>query len=176
MAPSKRSAKRMTPVRRSTSTDSTHLGPRRVEYAILSLLWRVESATLDEIRSDSAVEEAASDSISTSTSMLVRSMSQRGLIEGVAGSRPMRFKTAISESMARTRFANELIDTAFGGSLASLIQCALTGRSVSSRQVEALHRLLGEAERNGSVAILADRPVPVRRTPHRATIKRIRSI
>lgn len=113
--------------------------PTEAELEILGVLWRLGPSSVR------AVHEALVDrgTRPTTTLKLMQIMTEKGLIQRDGSTRPQRFRTREPAERTRRRLLGALIDQAFGGSAAALVQQALSQGDIDPSEREAIRRLLG---------------------------------
>jgi BlaI family transcriptional regulator, penicillinase repressor len=113
--------------------------PTAGELAILSVLWRLGPSTVR------AVHEALSPSHGTGyTTMLklMQLMAQKGLVLRDESQRSHVYRAAAAEAQTQRRLVGDLMEKAFAGSAAQLVQRALSVKRASPEELEQIRALI----------------------------------
>ena len=115
--------------------------PTDVETQILTVLWeKGESSVRDVHLAVNKTKKTAYSSVAT----IMRIMDNKGWVTLTDVKRPQKFKAAISEEALGRTLMDDLASRVFGGSIATLVRHALTGRKRSASEIAELRKLLEE--------------------------------
>ena len=121
--------------------ERTHLPrPTDSELAILRVLWERGPRTVRE------VQEALSASGYTTLLKLLQIMTEKGLVVRDESERAHVYAAALSEQRTQRQLLGDLMDRAFGGSPATLVMQALSGRKATADDLNAIRELLDRLE------------------------------
>ncbi len=110
--------------------------PTDAELAILRVLWRRGPSTVRQ------VQEELPASGYTTVLKLLQIMTDKRLVARDESRRAHVYRTHDSEQATQRHLVGDLLDRAFGGSAAKLVQQALAARPASSREMEEIRRIL----------------------------------
>ncbi len=120
--------------------------PTGAEWEILEVLWARGAATVREVHE---VVQARRPSQYTTTLKLMQIMAGKGLVRRDERERAHRYTAAVAREATRMRLVSDLVQRAFGGSAASLVQSAISGRRTSKEELAEIRRILDEHEGGG---------------------------
>ena len=113
------------------------------ELAVMSILWRVGSGTVSEVR-------AALDEELAYTSVLsaLQTLEEKGCVRHEPAGRAYRYFPTIDAERAGGSALSRIRDAIFQGSAARMFAQMVTDRKLSREELEPMHRLLGERLRD----------------------------
>jgi predicted transcriptional regulator len=117
--------------------------PTDTELAILRVLWERGPSTVRD------VHEALSTSHETGYTTilkLMQIMTEKGLVVRDESQRAHVYEPRYSQQRTQRQLLSDLVDRAFGGSPASLVMQALSGRKATSEELTALREMLDAME------------------------------
>lgn len=120
--------------------------PTPAELEILEVLWDRGTATVRE------VHDAMSGRRSTTyTTMLklMQIMHEKGLVERNEAGKAHVYSPKHSQLHTQTRLVGSLLDRAFRGSALSLVQHVLETKPATKEELDAIRRMIDEAEAKG---------------------------
>jgi BlaI family penicillinase repressor len=113
--------------------------PTDAEYEILRVLWERGPSTVREVHD--AVAQAKDVGYTTVLKQM-QVMHGKGLLTRSERFRSHVYEPAQKQSQVRRQLAATVLHQAFGGSARELLQSALAGRKVSSRELAEIRELL----------------------------------
>jgi predicted transcriptional regulator len=117
--------------------------PTPAELAILRVLWERGSATVREVHE--ALSPGASAGYTTALKLL-QIMAEKGLVERDESRRAHVYRPAVTAERTQRQLVGDLVDRAFAGSTARLVQQALSARHPDARELAEIRRLLDSLE------------------------------
>ena len=116
--------------------------PTPAELAILRVLWSRGAATVREI------QEGLEDETTGYTTVLklVQIMNGKGLVERDESQRAHVYRARYGEEQVQRQLVGDLMDRAFGGSAAKLVQQALSTKPASRDELDEIRSLLARFE------------------------------
>lgn len=117
--------------------------PTDAELAILRVLWDRGASTVREVHD--ALSQTH-DSGYTTVLKLLQIMTDKGLVVRDESQRAHVYETRLSEQRTQRQLIGDLMDRAFHGSPAKLVMQALSGRSASAEELNAIRALLDQLE------------------------------
>ena len=118
--------------------------PTEVELAILDVLWRHGPSTVRQIHD---TLDRPDKGLSTTLKM-VQVMTDKGLLVRQDAVRPQVFRPAQSQEQTQTRILDDLIQRAFGGSAAKLVQRVASARRLTPQELAEIEKLI-ESKKGG---------------------------
>jgi BlaI family transcriptional regulator, penicillinase repressor len=115
--------------------------PTGAEIAILAELWRQGASTVREVH-----EALGKDSGYTTTLKLMQLMFEKGLVVRNERYRSHVYEARVPKEQTQRQIAGDLMKRAFDGSARSLVLGALAAQPASSKDLDAIRRLLDELE------------------------------
>jgi predicted transcriptional regulator len=115
--------------------------PTPAELAILAVLWERGAATVREVH-----EQLASDGGYTTTLKLMQIMTDKGLLVRDEKQRAHVYRAAVARADVQSRMLDELVDRAFAGSAAQLVQRVLSRRRASAEELAEIRSMLDDYE------------------------------
>jgi len=117
--------------------------PTPAELAILRVLWERGSATVREIHE--ALSPAAPAGYTTVLKLL-QIMTEKRLVERDESRRAHVYRPAVAAERTQRQLVGDLVDRAFAGSTARLVQQALSARHPDAGELAEIRRLLDSLE------------------------------
>ncbi len=117
--------------------------PTEAEYAILRVLWERGPSTVRQVHEELARTETTGY---TTALKLLQIMTEKGLVTRDESARAHVYRPLIGEGEIQQTLVRDLLDKAFGGSPARLVQRALASRRSTPEELEAIRRMLDEAQ------------------------------
>jgi len=115
--------------------------PTDAELAILRVLWSRGPSTVRDVQQELERKEPTGY---TTALKLLQIMAEKGLVARDESERAHVYRARVSEDQAQRRLVGELLDKAFGGSPAKLVQQALSTRRASREELEEIRQLIEE--------------------------------
>ena len=116
--------------------------PTDAELAILRVLWAHGPCTVRQV-----AEQLGHDTGYTTALKLLQIMTEKRLVRRDETARTHVYEAAYTEDQTQRQLVGDLLDRAFGGSAARLVQQALATRRASKEEVEQIKRLLDEHDK-----------------------------
>jgi BlaI family transcriptional regulator, penicillinase repressor len=115
--------------------------PTSGEFAVLQILWDRGPQTVRDVH-----ERLSGDSGVSYTTVLktLQIMLEKGLVTRDESQRSHLYAAAVTQQSARAQVLRRVLDMAFGGSIATLVQGAIQSKSASARELRAIRKLLEE--------------------------------
>lgn len=122
-------------------------GPRPTdsELEILAVLWRRGASTVREVQEEVGAVRGETPGYTTILKLL-QIMLEKGLVVRDEGARTHVYSAADPEEATQGRLVRHLLERAFGGSPAKLVQRVLSERRATSEELAEVRRLLDEIE------------------------------
>jgi BlaI family transcriptional regulator, penicillinase repressor len=120
--------------------------PTDAELAILRVLWERGPSTVREVH-DALVESRETGY--TTTLKLMQIMAEKHLVTRDASVRTHVYKARWSQDHTQRQLVSDLMNRAFGGSAAQLVQQALSAHPTSAEELEQIRQLIDEARKAG---------------------------
>lgn len=121
-----------------------HPRPTDAELEILTVLWSRGPATVREIHEIIAKRKPTQY---TTILKLLQIMAEKGLVLRDEGQRAHVYEAALAREATQKQLAGDLLQRAFGGSAARLMQGALSARKASKAELAEIRKLLDEYEK-----------------------------
>ena len=120
--------------------------PTPAELEILDVLWDLKKATVREV-----FEELGKHKPTTYTTVLkfMQIMQEKGLVERDETERAHVYRPRQSQKQTQTTLVSSLLDRAFRGSAAKLVQHVLETKSTSPEELAEIRRMINEAAAKG---------------------------
>jgi len=118
--------------------------PTDAELEILTVLWSRGPSTVRDIHDITSKRKPTQY---TTILKLLQIMSEKGLVRRDEKQRSHIYEAACSRESTQTQLAGDLLERAFQGSAALLMQGALSARRASKSDLAELRRLLDDYER-----------------------------
>lgn len=116
--------------------------PSDAEFGILNFLWRSGPGTVREVHSALAKETGY-----TSTLKQMQLMNEKGLLVRSERFRSHVYEPALTREEAQARFAGDLMNRVFEGSVRNLVLGALTAQRASAEDLDEIRRMLDRFEK-----------------------------
>ncbi len=117
--------------------------PTDAELAILRVLWDRGPSTVRQVHE---VLSADRELAYTTVLKMLQIMDEKGLVVRDDSDRTHVFRARQSRDQTQRTLVGDLLDKAFGGSATSLVMQALAARRTSREELEAIRRLIDQAE------------------------------
>jgi BlaI family transcriptional regulator, penicillinase repressor len=117
--------------------------PTKLELAILRVLWEAGPRSVREIQG--ILNESKPTGYTTVLKML-QIMTEKGLVERDETVRPQIYRAKYSQEQTQRHLVSDLLQRAFGGSVKALVMQALATKKSSSKDLEAIEKLLDRIE------------------------------
>ena len=121
--------------------------PTDSELAILRVLWDRGPSTVR------AVHEALADARETgytTTLKLMQIMTDKGLVTRDASERTHVYTARLTQDQTQRQLVADLVQRAFGGSAAALVQQALSARPASPDELKKIQKLIADYKKGSS--------------------------
>lgn len=118
--------------------------PTDAELEILTVLWSRGPSTVREIHEVIAKRKATQY---TTVLKMLQIMAEKGLVRRDEKQRAHVYEAAFSRESTQKQLAGDLLQRAFNGSAARLLQGALSARKASKSELDEIRKLLDEYER-----------------------------
>jgi BlaI family penicillinase repressor len=118
--------------------------PTDAELEILTVLWSRGPSTVRDIHEVIARRKPAQY---TTVLKLLQIMTEKGLVRRDEEQRAHVYEAAYSQELTQKQLAGDLLNRAFGGSAARLMQGALSARKTSKTDLAELRKLLDDYEK-----------------------------
>ena len=117
--------------------------PTKLELAILKVLWEAGPRSVREIQG--ILNESKPTGYTTVLKML-QIMTEKGLVERDETVRPQIYRAKYSQEQTQRHLVSDLLQRAFGGSVKALVMQALATKKSSSKDLEAIEKLMDRIE------------------------------
>ena len=118
-----------------------------LQLQLLKILWAAGCATVADVH---AALPAGADLAYTTVATMLRKMEARGLVRHQRDGRKFVYEAAVREREVTADLAGDVLDRAFEGRLADMVQHLLTTRDVSAGELDELARLIAARRRKPS--------------------------
>jgi predicted transcriptional regulator len=115
--------------------------PTSAELEILQILWRLGPVTVREVHAELPGKGY------TTLLKLMQIMAEKGLVERDESARAHVYAAAYREDETKSQLLRDLLDRAFGGSPALLVQQALSARKATRKELAEIREILQRYER-----------------------------
>jgi predicted transcriptional regulator len=120
--------------------------PTAGELEILDVLWRLAApATVREVHVELNAHKATGY---TTVLKLMQIMAGKGLLDRDEAERAHRYTPRLKQQQTQTQLLRDLVDRAFHGSAAMLVQQALAAKRASPAEIAEIRELLDRYERD----------------------------
>ena len=119
------------------SVSSIYFPPR--ELAVMSVLWRVESATVAEV-----LDVLDEDLAYTSVLSVLQTLERKGYVRHEAEGRAYQYQAVIAAECAGGSALGRIRDSIFHGSIERMFAQMLADKQICRQDLERMHRLLTE--------------------------------
>ncbi|HEY4590935.1 MAG TPA: BlaI/MecI/CopY family transcriptional regulator [Thermoanaerobaculia bacterium] len=117
--------------------------PTDAELAILRVLWRRGASTVKDVHEELA---RSSPTGYTTTLKQLQIMAEKGLVTRDEAQRAHLYAARCPEEQTQTQLVGDLLDRAFDGSAARLVQRALSSRPASPEELAEIRQWLDQLE------------------------------
>jgi BlaI family transcriptional regulator, penicillinase repressor len=117
--------------------------PTDAELAILRVLWRRGPSTVKDVHEELARRAPAAY---TTTLKQLQIMAEKGLVTRDESQRAHLYAARLPEEATQTQLVRDLLDRAFEGSAARLVQRALSSRPATPEELAEIRELLDQLE------------------------------
>ena len=117
--------------------------PTKLELSILRVLWASGPRSVRDIQT--ILSESKPTGYTTVLKML-QIMTEKGLVERDETVRPQIYRARYSQDRTQKQLLRDFIQRAYGGSVKALVMHALATRKSSSKDLEAIEKLLDRFE------------------------------
>lgn len=117
--------------------------PTDAELAILNVLWERGPSTVRDVHEALSTSQ---DTGYTTVLKLMQIMTEKGLVVRDESQRAHVYSARHSEQRTQRQLLADLADRAFGGSPAKLVMQALSGKSATPDELNAIRELLDKLE------------------------------
>jgi predicted transcriptional regulator len=118
--------------------------PTDAELEILTVLWSRGASTVREIHE---IVLKRKPTQYTTVLKLLQIMSEKGLVHRNEEQRAHVYEAAVPRDLTRKQLAGDLLQRAFDGSAARLLQGALSARKASKAELAEIRKMLDEYDR-----------------------------
>ncbi len=118
--------------------------PTDAELEILTVLWSRGASTVREIHE---IVLKRKPTQYTTVLKLLQIMSEKGLVRRNEEQRAHVYEAAVPRDLTRKQLAGDLLQRAFDGSAARLLQGALSARKASKAELAEIRKLLDDYDR-----------------------------
>jgi predicted transcriptional regulator len=118
--------------------------PTDAELEILTVLWSRGASTVREIHE---IVLKRKPTQYTTVLKLLQIMSEKGLVRRNEEQRAHVYEAAVPRDLTRKQLAGDLLQRAFDGSAARLLQGALSARKASKAELAEIRKMLDEYDR-----------------------------
>ena len=120
------------------------LTPAQLE--VMQVIWAEGEVGVAEVWKQLSGRRAlARNTVQTTLSRL----HEKGWLRARADGNALRYSAVRPRASVLSRMVNRLVDTAFHGSASGLMAAVVGGRRLTREEVEAIRKLIDEAEQNG---------------------------
>jgi BlaI family penicillinase repressor len=117
--------------------------PTDAELAILRVLWRRGASTVKDVHDELA---RSSPTGYTTTLKQLQIMAEKGLVDRDESQRAHLYTARLPREQTQTQLVGDLLDRAFEGSAARLVQRALSSRPASPEELAEIRQWLDQLE------------------------------
>ena len=115
--------------------------PTDAELAILRVLWQRGPCTVRQVHD--ALADARATGYTTALK-LMQIMTEKGLVRRDESARTHVYTAVATQHETQRQLVSDLMDRAFGGSAAELVQQALSAQPASAEELREIRRLIQE--------------------------------
>ena len=120
--------------------------PTNAELEILGILWEHGPQTVKQVHDAVRVTR---DIGYTTVLKLMQVMTEKGLVERDESERSHVYAALVPEKKVKRKLVTDLVERAFAGSAASLVQQLLSAKRASPEELEEIRAILEEHTRRG---------------------------
>ena len=118
--------------------------PTNAELEILAVIWQHGPQTVKQVHE--SIRDLR-DVGYTTVLKLMQVMTEKGLLTRDESERSHVYQAAVPEKKVKRRLVSDLLDRAFDGSAASLVQQLLSAKRTSSEELDEIRAILEEHEK-----------------------------
>lgn len=123
----------------------TQRRPTDSELGILRVLWTRGPSTVREVQQELEKRDPSGSPTGYTTALkLLQIMTDKGLVLRDESERAHVYRAKVSEDQTQKRLIRDLVDRAFEGSPAKLVQQALSTRRATKEEIAEIKRMLEE--------------------------------
>jgi predicted transcriptional regulator len=122
---------------------SKQIRPTKLELAILKVLWEAGPRSVREIQ---AILNESKPTGYTTVLKMLQIMTEKGLVDKDESVRPQIYRARYSQEQTQRHLVSDLLQRAFGGSVKALVMQALATKKSSTKEIEAIEKLLDRIE------------------------------
>ena len=122
---------------------TTPIRPTKLELAILKVLWESGPRSVRDIQ---GILNESKPTGYTTVLKMVQIMTEKGLVERDETVRPQIYRAKHSQEQTQRHLVSDLMQRAFGGSIKALVMQALATKKSSSKDMDAIEKLLDRIE------------------------------
>jgi len=122
---------------------SKQIRPTKLELAILKVMWEAGPRSVREIQ---AILNESKPTGYTTVLKMLQIMTEKGLVDKDESVRPQIYRARYSQEQTQRHLVSDLLQRAFGGSVKALVMQALATKKSSTKEIEAIEKLLDRIE------------------------------
>ena len=122
---------------------SKQIRPTKLELAILKVLW---DAGPHSVRDIQGILNQSKPTGYTTVLKMLQIMYDKGLVDRDESVRPQIYRAKHSQEQTQRHLLTDLLQRAFGGSVKALVMQALATKKSSTKDLEAIEKLLDRIE------------------------------
>jgi BlaI family transcriptional regulator, penicillinase repressor len=122
---------------------SKQIRPTKLELAILKVMWEAGPRSVREIQ---AILNESKPTGYTTVLKMLQLMTEKGLVDKDESVRPQIYRARYSQEQTQRHLVSDLLQRAFGGSVKALVMQALATKKSSTKEIEAIEKLLDRIE------------------------------
>src|SRR5215813_11985424 len=122
---------------------TSRVRPTELELTILNVLWEHGPASVRDVQQ---VLDAVKPTGYTTVLKMLQIMTDKGLVERDESVRPQIYRARYSQEQTQRHLVSDLLQRAFGGSVKALVMQALATKKSSSKDLDAIEKLLDRIE------------------------------
>jgi BlaI family penicillinase repressor len=121
--------------------------PTELELEILKVLWRIQPATVRQVRDELA---AVRDLAYTTVMTMVTIMAGKGYVERRKTGRSFTYEATYHENKATSSMLQDLVDRLFGGSTSAVLQHLLETSDLDDDELKRIRSLINRKSRDNN--------------------------
>ena len=118
--------------------------PTQSELEILSILWKLETATVREVHE---LLNANKPTGYTTVLKLLQLMDEKGLVKRDKANRAHVYRANIKQNETGKQMLGDVLQKVFGGSALKLVQQVLETETTTKEELKEIRRMIQEAEK-----------------------------
>lgn len=118
--------------------------PTSGEFAILKILWDRGPLTVRDVHTAIAAQSGVSYTTVLKTMQI---MLEKGLVSRDDSQRSHVYEAAVSQQTSQSQLLRKVLDMAFEGSIAKLLQGAIQSRAASAKELREIQKLIEEHQK-----------------------------